>query len=439
MRAALAGGELGAVEYLSALLERIHRADRHLHAFVSLAWEQALDAARQADLRRAAGVPLPALHGVPFAVKDLIDVRGAPTSAHSRHPAEVASRTALAVQRLQRQGAIYLGKLALEEFGIGSPLDDLPWPSPRNPWDPRRTAGGSSSGSAVAVATGLVPLALGTDTGGSVRAPAAYCGLVGLKPTHGRISMRGVMPLAPTLDTIGPMARTAEDCALMFAGLVAPKKRNEGLSASRIGVVDISADGLAVDADVADAMAAALKILQSLGARATGVEFPDLGKAREIGGTILRHEAYATHRDRLARAADLYGAMCRSRLESGADVGLQAYAKALEERELLKASVDRLFAHADVLALPVTFGTAAAFDDPQALGRSGNVAFRLPFNATGHPAIVFCTGFNADGLPLSMQLVGRRGEDERLLDLATAYQRATSWHEMHPPLQASCA
>jgi len=431
-RAALVRGAFSAVDYVCALLERIQQANDHLHAFVSLSPESALRSAQRADRRRAAGFSLPPLHGLPFAVKDLIDVRGTRTSAHSRLSAKAASKTAAAVLRLQRKGGIYLGKLALEEFGIGSPLDDLAWPSPKNPWDRSRTPGGSSSGSAVALAAGLVPLALGTDTGGSVRAPAAYCGLVALKPTDKRVSMRGVVPLAPTLDTIGPMARSAADCALLFSGLTG-SKLGGGFKASKIGVVDIGAADPSVDTDVVDAMAAAVKALESLGARIGEADFPHFDLSREIGGAILGHEAYAIHRERLTRDAHLYGDTCRRRLEAGAKVGTDAYAEALKGREQLRTQVDQLLGKFDVLAMPVTFGAAALLDDPREFSRSSNGSFRLAFNVTGHPAIVFCTGFNADGLPLSMQLVGRHGEDERLLDLVIAYQQIRTWHEMHPP------
>lgn len=430
-RAELANGAFSAVDYVSALLERVQQTNEHLHAFVSLSPEQALRSARRADRRRAAGLYLPPLHGIPFAVKDLIDVRGTRTSAHSRVSSKEAGKTAAAVLRLQRQGGIYLGKLALEEFGIGSPLDDLAWPSPQNPWDRRRTAGGSSSGSAVALAAGLIPLAIGTDTGGSVRAPAAYCGLVALKPTAKRVSMRGVLPLAHTLDTIGPMARSAVDCAMLFDGLTGSKPRGDS-KASKIGMVDTGSADLSVDTNVADAMAAALIALESLGSRIEKADFPYFDLSREIGGTILGYEAYAVHRERLAGEAHLYGDTSRRRLEAGANVGTDAYAQALRGRDDLRAQVDHLFETFDVLATPVTFGAAALLDDPQDFGRSGNVSFRLAFNVTGHPAIVFCTGFNANGLPLSMQLVGRHGDDERLLGLAIAYQQITSWHEMHP-------
>jgi aspartyl-tRNA(Asn)/glutamyl-tRNA(Gln) amidotransferase subunit A len=431
-RAALVSGAFSAVDYVRALLERIQQANDHLHAFVSLSPESALRSAQRADRRRAAGLPLPSLHGLPFAVKDLIDVRGTRTSAHSRVPAKAASKTADAVLRLQRKGGIYLGKLALEEFGIGSPLDDLAWPSPKNPWDRSRTAGGSSSGSAVALAAGLVPLALGTDTAGSVRAPAAYCGLVALKPTVKRVSMRGVVPLAPTLDTIGPMARSAADCALLFSGLSGAKPGG-GFKASKIGMVDIGSAKFSVDSDVVDAMAGAVKVLESLGARIVEAGFLHLELAREIGRVILAHEAYAIHRERLTRDAHLYGDTCRRRLEAGAKVGTDVYAEALKRREPLRAHLDQLLGQFDVLAMPVTFAAAARFDDRPGFSRSSNELFRLAFNVTGHPAIVFCTGFNADGLPLSMQLVGRHGEDERLLDLVTAYQQVRPWHELHPP------
>jgi aspartyl-tRNA(Asn)/glutamyl-tRNA(Gln) amidotransferase subunit A len=431
-RAALASGAFGAVDYVSALLERIQEANDHLHAFISLSRESALRSAQLADRRRTAGFSLPPLHGIPFAVKDLIDVRGNQTTAHSRLSAQAASKTAAAVLRLQRMGGIYLGKLALEEFGIGSPFDDLAWPSPKNPWDQSRTAGGSSSGSAVALAAGLVPLALGTDTAGSVRAPAAYCGLVALKPTDKRVSMRGVVPLAPTLDTIGPMARSAADCAMLFSGLAGSKLAG-GFKTSKIGVVDIGSAEPSVDTDVVEAMVAAVKALESLGSRIQEAEFPHFELAQEIGGAILGHEAYAIHRERLTRDADLYGDACRRQLEAGAKVGADAYAQALKGRKQLRTQIDQLLGKFDVLAMPITFGAAARFDDPQAFSRSSNVLFRLAFNVTGHPAIVFCTGFNADGLPLSMQLVGRHGEDERLLDLVIAYQQIRTWHKMHPP------
>ena len=431
-RAALAAGRFSAVAYMSGLLERMSRLNGHFHAFLSLAPEAALRSAREADRRRAAGSQLPPLHGIPFAVKDLIDVRGQKTSAHSRVPAVTVAKTAAAVLRLRRQGGIYLGKLALEEFGIGSSLDALPWPSPRNPWDRRRTAGGSSSGSAVALAAGLVPLALGTDTGGSARAPAAYCGLVALKPTGGRIDTRGVFPLAPTLDTVGPMARSAADCSLLFAGLTGSAAQQD-FRPSTIGVVDMGSTGLSIDSDVAEAMDAAIRAFSSLGHRIDEFDFPHFRPARRIGGVILGYEAYATHRERLSCNAHLYGDTCRRRLQAGADIAPAAYAEAFQQREELQTRIDRLFGKFDVLATPVTFGPAAPLDDPEGLSRCDDVSFRLPFNVSGHPAIVFCTGFNADGLPLSMQLIGPRGEDERLLALARAYQRITGWHERHPP------
>jgi aspartyl-tRNA(Asn)/glutamyl-tRNA(Gln) amidotransferase subunit A len=431
-RAALASGSFSAVEYVSALLDRIQQANEHSHAFISTSPERALRFARRADQRRTLGLPLPPLHGVPFAIKDLIDVRGLPTSAQSRCSTPAASRTAAAVLQLQRHGGIYIGKLALEEFGIGSPFDDLAWPSPKNPWDPHRTTGGSSSGSAVALAEGLVPLALGTDTAGSVRAPAAYCGLVALKPSDRRVNMRGVRPLAPTLDTIGPMARSAEDCALMFSCLTSLKRQ---MTSDRVnlGFVDTSCSGLTIDRDVADALAAAVKVFESLGSHIGEAALPLLTRSREIGDTILKHEAYAVHRERLAQEGHLYGDTCRRRLIAGAHVSPGTYAAALGAREQIKAHVDQLLECFDVLAMPVTFGAAARLDDSAGLRRSDDVLFRIIFNVAGHPAIAFCTGFNPDGLPLSMQLVGRRGEDEYLLALAIAYQQVTRWHETHPP------
>ena len=431
----LSGGALRAEHYIAALLRRISDLNKSCSAFVSVSADVALEAARKADRQRENGGKLPPLHGLPFAVKDLIDVRAEPTLANSRVPAGgVASSTAAAVARLQRLGAIYIGKLALEEFGTGSQLDDALEVRPKNPWDLTRSPGGSSSGSAVAVAAGMVPLALGTDTTGSTRAPAAYCGIVGLKPTRGRVNENGVHALAPSLDAIGLMARSASDCALLFSGMVRDTVAFPPLPA-RIAWLDVGPMEGRLSPDVRASMRAALGQFASLGCSVFETGPIPLREMRRAAGVIQQREAFLAHRRRLEIYGSLYQPQTRARLEVGVSTPDCEYRRALDDRTQFTAAVDQLLETCDAFALPVAFAAAARFDDVGAMTLAGDVAFRAPFSLTGHPAIVFCTGFNENGLPLAMQLVGRKGEDERLMALVQAYQQITAWHEQRPPIQ----
>jgi aspartyl-tRNA(Asn)/glutamyl-tRNA(Gln) amidotransferase subunit A len=432
----LSSGALRAEHYIAALLRRISDLNGACSAFASVSAPAALEAARKADRQREQGGKLGPLHGVPFAVKDLIDIGGEPTLANSRVPMScAASSTAAAVARLQSLGAIYMGKLALEEFGIGSQLDDPSEMRPKNPWDLNRSPGGSSSGSAVAVAAGMVPLALSTDTTGSTRAPAAYCGIVGLKPTRGRVSQNGVHALAPTLDTIGLMARSAGDCALLFSGAVRHPVAFPLLPA-RIAWIDLGPMEARLSPDVRASMLAALGQFASLGCSVFETGPLPLREMRRAARIIQQREAFLAHRQRLEEYGSLYQPQTRARLEAGAGTPDCEYHRALADRTQFAAAVDRLLETCDAFALPVTFDTAARFDDADAMTLAGDVAFRAPFSLTGHPAIVFCTGFDDDGPPLAMQLVGRSGEDERLMVLVHAFQQITAWHEQRPPIQS---
>jgi aspartyl-tRNA(Asn)/glutamyl-tRNA(Gln) amidotransferase subunit A len=433
VRDALANGDLNAEDYVDLLIKRIARSDCVFRAFVSVSADAALEKAVEADRNRAAGGKLPPLHGLPFAVKDLIDVRSDVTSANSQVSPQVPSLlSAAAVEQLESLGAIYLGKLALEEFGIGSELDDPIELRPKNPWDLTKSPGGSSSGSAVALAAGLIPLALGTDTTGSVRAPAAFCGIVGLKPSLGRVSRAGVTLLAPSLDTIGPMARSAKDCALLLSGVTRERAQPQ-LRPTRIGRVILDELEEEVSADVLQSLDAALDTLGSLGCAIGEIGPLPLVAMRCSADVIKRREAYQIHRAQLETSGSLYRAETRVRLLAGAKVGTADYRRALVQRGEFASTINQLLGKYDVLALPVTFAPAADYSDSEAMELAGDVAFRAPFSLTGHPAIVFCTGLTKEGLPLSMQLVGRRGEDECLLALVEAYQQVTSWHERHPP------
>lgn len=439
----IARKELSALEYVTASLDAIDAENGALHAFLDVYRDEALAAAHDADNRMARGKISGSLHGLPFAVKDLIDVKGKPTTAQSdalRH--NVACQDAVVTRQLLDAGAILIGKLTLEEFGIGSPSDVLPWPAARNPWDIECTPGGSSSGCGVALAACHVPLAIGTDTAGSVRNPAAMCGVVGLKPTYDLINRQGVFPLAPSLDHIGLMARTANDCALLLDVLQRGSGRPVIASARHVGELPLRGlrvgllahfymrDVLASD-ETRAAIASATHELVQLGAEFDEVRSSDLQSFRRCGITLLRVEAYAIHRESLAHTPERYGPRCRDALLEGAAVLPSEYAKAQIQQRALADEIDRLLDTSDILMTGVSAETAASLADEEAANKSTN-DMRVPFNVTGHPALSFCIGFSSDGLPIGAQLIGRRFQETKLLAVAAAYQSATGWHSEHP-------
>lgn len=439
----IARKELSALEYVSASLDAIDAENNTLHAFLEVYRDDVLAAAREADKRMARGEVTGPLHGLPFAVKDLIDVEGKTTSAQSavlRH--HVAKRDADVTRRLRAAGAILIGKLTLEEFGIGSPSDRLPWPPARNPWDIERTPGGSSSGCGVALAACQVPLTIGTDTAGSIRNPAAMCGVVGLKPTYDLLSREGVFPLAPSLDHVGLMTRSAEDCALVLSALKHGAKRSVlaragesvPLRGLRVGLLaHFHSRDIVASEETRSAIASAANEIARLGAVLEEVEAGDLESFRQCGSTLLRVEAYTVHRDFLAQAPERYGARCRDALLKGASVPAQEYAEAKRQQHVLTEQIDRMLETSDVLVAGVSAHTAALLADEEAVNRSAN-QMRVPFNVTGHPALSFCIGFSSSGLPIGAQLIGRRFDEERLLTIAAAYQRVTAWHLQHPSM-----
>jgi aspartyl-tRNA(Asn)/glutamyl-tRNA(Gln) amidotransferase subunit A len=442
----IARKELSALEVVTASLDAIDAENSTLHAFLQVYRAEALAAAREADKCMARGEVSGPLHGLPFAVKDLIDVEGKPTTAQSAVLRDhVAKQDADVTRQLRAAGAILIGKLALEEFGIGSPSDRLPWPAARNPWDIERTPGGSSSGCGVALAACQVPLAIGTDTGGSVRNPAALCGVIGLKPTYDLLSRAGVFPLAPSLDHVGLMTRSAEDCALVFGALRGRASRSalshaEGsapLLGLRVGLLaHFHRRDIVASEEIRSAIALAASEIARLGARLEEVEAGGLESFRQCGSTLLHVEAYAVHRDLLAQTPERYGARCRDALLKGASVPEREYVEAKKQQLDLTVRIDRLLETSDVLVAGVSADTAALLADEEAVNRSTN-QMRMPFNVTGHPALSFCVGFSSSGLPIGAQLIGRRFEEEKLLAIIAAYQRVTTWHLQHPSMPFS--
>ena len=447
---AFAARRLSPLELLDALLARIDALQPRLHAFIRLDAEAARAAAAEATAEIASGRIRGPLHGVPVGVKDIIDVAGLPTTCHSRLRLDhVAAADAAVVARLRQAGAIVLGKLATHEFAIGGPSFDLPFPPARNPWNPEHHPGGSSSGSGAGVAAGLFPVALGTDTGGSVRNPASACGIVGLKPTYGLVSRRGVFPLSFTLDHVGPLARTVADAALMLDAMAGHDPADPGSAAStarwfgrdlergarglRVGFVrHFHETDMPAPAETGAALAEAARVLAAEGAEVRDVTLPGLNEFAGVNRVILTSEAFAIHARWLRERPEDYGALSRRRLLPGAFIAAPDYVAAQRRRAEMIAAVEEVFRDVDVLLCASAMEPASRLDDPAETARTYPRQARTPFNVTGNPALVMMAGVAASGLPLAVQFVGRWFEEATLLRAAAAFERATPWHRMHP-------
>jgi aspartyl-tRNA(Asn)/glutamyl-tRNA(Gln) amidotransferase subunit A len=439
---------LSPVELTRALLDRISAHDDQLNAFIRVDEAVAMAAAREAGNEISAGRIRGPLHGVPVAVKDIIDVAGLPTTCHSKlllH--HVARRDADVIGRLRAAGAILLGKLALHEFAFGGPSFDLPFPPARNPWNRDCYPGGSSSGSGVAVAAGFVPLALGTDTSGSVRNPAGTCGVVGLKPTYDLVSRRGVFPLAFSLDHVGPIARSVGDIALALDIMAADDPRTKpcgrtggygsdlerGVRGLRIGFVrNFHEVDMIADQEVALALDGVVRVLRKAGADVRDVRLPRLQEMTGPQRVILHSEAWAIHASWLRERPADYAQSTRRRLMTGALLGAGDYVLAQQHRRRLIAVVDDVFRDVDVLLTASSLDPACRIDDPVALARIYPRHARGPFNLTGHPALAMICGMSRAGLPLSVQFVGRTFDEATLLRAAYEFERVTDWHKRRP-------
>ncbi|HEY5832135.1 MAG TPA: amidase, partial [Hyphomicrobiaceae bacterium] len=345
--------KLSPVEYTQALLDRTEKLDPRYHAYIKLTPERAMEAARRAEREVTAGTPRGPLHGVPYGLKDIIDVAGLPTTGHSKVLIDnVAAANAVVTERLEAAGGILMGKLATHEFAIGGPSFDLPWPPAVNPWGGNHFPGGSSSGSGVALAAGLVPAALGTDTGGSVRNPASLCGITGMKPTYGLVSRRGVFPLAYSLDHVGPMTRDVRDNALLLQVLAGYDAEDPG--SAKVLIPDYSADlergvkGLRIalvrhfyaedmqaDGEQLQAIDAGAEVLRGLGADVREVRLAPLADYSTCTRIIICCEAYAIHRHWLAARPADYGDLARRRILEGAAFSAADYIDAQRMRARL--------------------------------------------------------------------------------------------------------
>jgi amidase len=452
----LARREISAVELTRAVLARIDRLDPQLQSYLAVTRELAAAAAAAADAARAAGEPCGPLHGIPIAVKDLCDIRGVRTTCASGAFAAVppATQDAAVVERLRAAGAVLLGKLNLTECALMGYHPSLP--RPRNPWDPARDTGGSSSGPAAAVAAGLCFAALGTDTGGSIRMPAAWCGVVGLKPTYGRVSRRGVFPLSASLDHVGPIARRVRDAALMLDAIAGfdpgdvtslrePPPRctaaiGRSIRGMRIGY-DRSFVAAGAQPAVAAAVEAALGVLASDGARIVDIVLPPCEAILPGWAVLCGGDALVAHAPTFPSRAAAYGPTFRSFLEYASTLSAADYAHALAARAQWNGALRDAIVDVDLLACPSAFMAAPPREliDPLAPfdpAIAPFLRFTAPFNFSGVPTLSVPCGFSDEGLPYSLQLVGRAGDEPLLCAVGHAYETATPWHTRLPPICA---
>jgi aspartyl-tRNA(Asn)/glutamyl-tRNA(Gln) amidotransferase subunit A len=443
---------LSPVEYTRSLIDRMDGLDDDYNAFLLKTPDIALRQAQVAEAEIAKGDWRGPLHGVPFALKDIIDYKGLPTTCHSKILQDnIAENDATVTERLRAAGAVFLGKLSTHEFAIGGPSFDLPWPPARNPWNRAHFTGGSSSGSGAALAAGMVPAALGSDTGGSVRNPASMCGIVGMKATYGRVSRRGVFPLSYSLDHVGPMTRTVEDNAILLNILAGhdpldPGSANvatsdytarlrNGVEGLRIGVIrHFYTKDMVADSEMADGIEAAAATLATLGAdvrEATVAPLSDYAAANRV---ILLPEAYAIHEKWLRERPGDYGELARMRIMGGAFIRAADYVNAVRMRAKLTREFYAAIEDFDVVITASSMEPACEIEDRDANEFTYGRQARAAFNLTGSPALAIPTGFAQSGLPLSMQIIGKPFEEALIYQVAHAFEQASDWTNRRPPL-----
>jgi aspartyl-tRNA(Asn)/glutamyl-tRNA(Gln) amidotransferase subunit A len=432
----IASGQLKAERLTEEALATIAKLQPELNAFITVTADEALARARQADQEIAGGRYLGPLHGIPVSLKDLVDMAGVPTTAASRlREGRMATRDAPVVQHLRAAGAVIVGKTNLHEFAFGTTNEDSGWGPARNPVDPTRSPGGSSGGSAIAVKTGMSFASVGTDTGGSVRIPAAACGIVGLKPGWGEIPADGVVPLSRQLDHVGPLARSVDDADLLYhvmrghAGFASAGDRTS-VRGLRLAVLD----GYFADRVSGEVEAVIKKTYDTLAQHGAEMSSTTLRHANDIAPVYLHlvlADAAAYHATSLQQRPHAYTENVRIRLEMGRHVLAEDYVRALRGRAVITAEVDRALADVDALILPALgieappLGAATVtVNGGQEPVRNAMLRFTQPFNLSGHPAISLPCGASAAGLPIGLQVVGQRGRTPDLLHVARAIEQS---------------
>ncbi|WP_236953062.1 amidase [Ketogulonicigenium vulgare] len=434
---AMTAGALDARTLVQATLTRLEQTESHIHAYLRHDADAALAAAEASDKRRKAGAARGPLDGVPFAVKDNMDALGFATTAASRVPQPPVTADSAIVARLRAAGAILIGKANTWEYGTGNSAVsfDLPTPPARNPWNPAHYTGGSSSGSAAAVAAGSASFSIGTDSGGSVRLPAAGCGIVGLKPTFGRISRAGIMPNCWSFDTPGPMTWTVEDAAIVYDAIAGHDAAdpvslttdfirtaaglNQSIAGLRVGLIGALDDHAPSSPEISGALAKAADMLRALGATVQPLKMPlPPSRYREVATPINWSESFSIHESDYLMHRDLMGAALREKLETGMYMRAADYLAALRERRRLVIATDALFGTVDLLLLPMTPFAAPQITDDARVRAFTTASAGSPFSLTGHPALSLPVGAAPDGLPLAVQLAAGFHQEHLLLRAA---------------------
>ena len=443
---------LSPVELTQAFLHRIESMDGQLHAYNTVTAELALKEAGAAETAIMRGDYRGPLHGIPIAVKDLCATRGVLTTASSRVLLNwVPDEDATVVARLKGAGAFLLGKLAMHQFAFGGPNFKGSFPVARNPWNQDHIPFGSSSGSGTAVAAGMCMGSLGSDTGGSIRGPASGCGILGLKPTYGRVSLRGVIPLSWSMDSCGPMTWTVQDAALMLQAIAGydPEDRisskapvpnysspfREDVKGLVLGIPrQHFFDPDTVDPEVLAGVENAVEVLRELGAKTKPVDLPDIAHVNSVWDCIVAAEAYAYHEANIKSQPENYDGMVLERIRGGAFYSAADYIQAQRLRTLVQRDFANLMLQVDALAAPTTPQPATRVDQITPLTRQLSSYCTKVFSVTGMPALSICCGFTSNGLPIGLQIAGRPFDELTVLRIAHAYERNTPWHHRRPPI-----
>ena len=450
--------EVSPVEATEAYLDRIEAVDAKLNSYITITGEQALEAARQAEQEIAQGTHRGPLHGVPLAVKDQFNTAGIRTTGGSNILKDfIPEEDATVIANLKKAGAVLLGKLNMSEFAMAE-IYNHPYGTPRNPWDLERSPGTSSSGSGAATAGFLCATSLGEDTGGSIRGPANFSGLVGLRPSYGRVSRYGVLGGSWSMDTVGPISRSVEDAAITLGAIAGHDPRDPytwdvpvpdyrkaltgDIQGVKLGVIQERMDAPNLDSEFRETVAKAIGVLGELGASAEDVSIPLAPNAGALSMTIIGVEWSNLHRRVFEPHIDYLDHNNKIRFLTGSSIPAQAYYKAQKLRAVLRQQILDALEKVDVLVLPTGPVTAPPVESLPGIqskehaltGLAGRISFTGPFNLAGTPALSVPCGFSQAGMPMGLQIVGRPFAEEMVFKVAHAYEQSTDWHNRRPPV-----
>ena len=448
----IAAKQLSPIELTRACLDRVEKLDPTLNAFIMRTADRAMADASKAEARLMRGASVGRLDGIPIAHKDIYNTAGIRTTGHSKLlENNVPTQDAVTVTKLADAGTVLLGKLSTHEFAMGGPSFDLPWPPARNPWNAEHFTAGSSSGTGAAVASGMILGGTGSDTGGSIRGPAALCGIAGITPTYGLCSRTGVLPLSFTMDHTGPMAWTVEDCALLLQAMAghdptdpASANRpvpdfsadlNKGMKGIRVGVVrHFFESDHPVSPATLKGISHALEVYEHLGAEIRDVTLSPMMEYHAAGSIILTAEAYAVHEPWLKTRFNDYGELFRDRIALGGFISAAAYVQAIRRRRILCLELTHAMADLDILVSASQTGEAPKITEVPKWGNLEKPSLTMPFNLTGFPAMSVCTGFGTGGLPVCMQLIAKPFAEATLFRAGHAYETAMTWRTKRPAM-----